>query len=170
MVKITDIPTGHIFTYTGIRFNLLDPTPDMIDIRDIAHALSQICRFGGHTNTFCSVATHSLYCALTAPAEIKLEALLHDAAEAYIGDMTSPLKKMLPEFQWHENRVMQVVAKKFNLDHSKLALTKEQDEAALIREWEIFMQDRSKPGKENITSHWATEKEFLKMYEKLKRV
>lgn len=78
--------------------NLIDfdaPRPDSIDIRDVAHHLSLICRYVGGVPTMYSVAQHSVIVSLVAPVEWDLEALMHDAPEAYVGDMTHHLKRML---------------------------------------------------------------------------
>jgi 5'-deoxynucleotidase YfbR-like HD superfamily hydrolase len=89
-----------IMVYSGKHFYLLDPRADEVDRIDIAHALSNICRFTGHTNYFYSVGTHSILCAEQArkdnmSAKIQLYCLLHDATEAYVGDVSRPLKKEL---------------------------------------------------------------------------
>jgi hypothetical protein len=80
-------------TFSGRRFFPFDPRPEDIDIVDIAHALSMTCRYGGHAKQFYSVAQHSVLVASKAPAHLALRALLHDAAEAYIGDLIRPIKK-----------------------------------------------------------------------------
>lgn len=86
-------------TYTGKAMEVLNPTPDMIDLEDIAHGLSNICRFTGQTLRFYSVAEHSVrvhdHCKkLYGRAERVLKwALLHDATEAYLVDFPRPLKK-----------------------------------------------------------------------------
>ncbi len=90
-----------ILTYTGKVFSYDKITPDSIDIRDIAHALSHLCRFTGQTKTFFSVAQHSLLVSEKmpgGPAE-KLVGLLHDAAEAYTNDLASPLKKWMNYYE-----------------------------------------------------------------------
>lgn len=88
-----------IQTYTGIAFDLAEPRPDMFSIIDIAHALSNICRFTGHTRHFYSVAHHSLIAShMVRKPHYQLEGLMHDAAEAYYGDMSTPLKKTLAGF------------------------------------------------------------------------
>lgn len=79
-------------TFTGRRVNPVDPNILDIHIVDIAHALSQLCRFTGHTISFYSVAQHSLLTSMYCPEGFKLEGLLHDAAEAYINDLSRPLK------------------------------------------------------------------------------
>lgn len=84
-----------IQTFTGKKIDLLEPSPDDICKEDIAHALSQICRFCGHCDEFYSVAQHSVLVKRIAPPEFAIEALLHDAHEAYLGDVTRPLKLAL---------------------------------------------------------------------------
>ena len=100
---------------SGMPFYPLDPRPDEIDINDIAHALSNICRFGGHCKSFYSVAAHSLLVSTLVPQELKLTALLHDATEAYIGDMISPLKHVVPDFKSIERSVWLAIAARFGL-------------------------------------------------------
>lgn len=86
---------GTFDTASGIEICLHYPHASMINIEDIACGLSKICRFGGQTNAFYSVAQHSVLVAALAPDYLKKEALLHDAAEAYIGDIIKPLKHIL---------------------------------------------------------------------------
>lgn len=80
-------------TFTGRRFYPLAAQPEDVDIVDIAHHLSMVCRYGGATKFHYSVAQHSILMAQVAPQEHKLRALLHDAPEAYVGDMIRPIKK-----------------------------------------------------------------------------
>jgi hypothetical protein len=92
-----------IETYSGKRFDLLDPKPEQVDLADIAHALARINRFTGHTSRCYSVAEHSIYVQTLVvrdhPKDIPLlaHALLHDAEEAYVGDVSSPLKWAMRE-------------------------------------------------------------------------
>lgn len=80
-------------TYTGISFDLFLPSRNQVDIIDIAHGLSRICRFGGHTVNFYSVAEHSIHVAAIASTRLEAKvALMHDAHEAYLGDTITPLK------------------------------------------------------------------------------
>ena len=83
-----------IQTYTGRKFSLVDPQPEDVDLVDIIASLSHLCRFGGHCHHFYSVAEHSIRVAEIVPREDRLAALLHDAGEAYYGDVTRPLKKL----------------------------------------------------------------------------
>lgn len=83
-----------IFTHSGIFIRPLDPNPEAIRIEDIAHALSQQCRWTGHTSAFYSVAEHCLGVAvLQEDPDLRLTALLHDASEAYLADLARPIKK-----------------------------------------------------------------------------
>nr|WP_288467368.1 phosphohydrolase [uncultured Pseudomonas sp.] len=81
-----------ILTNRGIRFDLLEPTAEMVHPNDIAFSLARLCRFNGHTRKHYSVAEHSYRVHELVEPEHQLHALLHDATEAYIGDMTRPLK------------------------------------------------------------------------------
>lgn len=102
-------------TYTGKQFWPLDPRPEDVCIRDIAHHLSLICRFNGACRTHYSVAQHSVLVADLIPAPLKLHGLLHDATEAYVGDMVRPLKRDMPAFCEVEKRIAEVIAVKFCL-------------------------------------------------------
>lgn len=104
-----------IQTLSGGHFDYLSATEDDIHIEDIAAALSNICRFCGHVPKFYSVAQHSVCCSYLVPSEYALEALLHDASEAYCTDIPSPLKALLPEYRDIENRVDSLVRSKFGL-------------------------------------------------------
>ena len=81
-----------IQTFSNIRFDLLNPTPEMVCIEDLAHHLANLCRFTGATKFHYSVAQHSYYCSFVASPKFAFEALLHDASEAYYNDMSRPLK------------------------------------------------------------------------------
>jgi hypothetical protein len=115
--KILDV--SWIQTCGGTRFHLQNPTPEMVDIDDIAIALSRIPRFNGHTKKHkcaLSVAQHSLMVAQMLPDELKLVGLLHDSPEYVLGDMTRPLKRMFPEFKILESRVLFAITEAFHLD------------------------------------------------------
>jgi hypothetical protein len=124
-----------IRTFTDKVFDLKLLDPASICIEDIAHGLSMQPRFGGQLNGFLSVAQHSCLVAVSVPVEHRLAALLHDASEAYLGDMPSPFKKILPDFKEHENRVMEVIAEKFGFDFPLHKKVKEADYKMLSVEW-----------------------------------
>lgn len=108
-------------TYTGRQFWPLDPRDEELDIRDIAHALSHTCRYNGHVDRFYSVAEHSVLLSTVVSAENQLWALMHDAAEAYIGDMVRPLKRFMHKFQETENHLLHAIARKFNLPNQTMS-------------------------------------------------
>ena len=103
-----------LLTFTGLHFYPLTPNPNDVDIEDIAHALSNTCRFNGHVSTFYSVAQHcvlvSQYC-----VNNPLWGLMHDAAEAYLPDVATPVKKNLVGFDAIENAVLRTVAIRYGL-------------------------------------------------------
>jgi len=109
------IPPHAILTASGVYFDLAAPERAPVDVVDISHALAHQCRFTGHTRRFYSVAEHSVHCSYLVPPEDALAALLHDAAEAYIGDVSKPLKSMLPDYQALEKRVEAAVFAHFGL-------------------------------------------------------
>ena len=106
---------SYITTITGKHIDFANITPDQFCIKDIAAGLSNTCRFTGQLANFYSVAQHSVYVSQIVPPEYALEALLHDATEAYMGDITSPLKAMLPDYKAIEKRVDAAIREKFGL-------------------------------------------------------
>jgi hypothetical protein len=106
--------TPYIETFTGTKFTFLDPQIDQISIKDIAFSLSNQCRFNGHVPFF-SVAEHSVAVASRLPPRLQMAGLLHDAAEAYLSDIPSPIKAHMPEYVAMENKVQDVVNERFNI-------------------------------------------------------
>jgi 5'-deoxynucleotidase YfbR-like HD superfamily hydrolase len=89
---MNNVEKAYIITFTGKKFNLLEPTLAMIDIRDIAHSQAMNCRWTGHCKYHYSIAQHAYYCSFIGPEFEALERLMHDSSESYIGDMNRPLK------------------------------------------------------------------------------
>src|SRR5690348_5556551 len=113
-----DVEKAWIETYSGNRFHILDPRQDEINIVDIAHALSMMCRFTGHVRKFYSVAEHSVHVSRLVPAEDAFWGLVHDASESYIQDLNRPLKHFTPvgkTYEKIENVVMKAICKRFDL-------------------------------------------------------
>lgn len=104
-------------TYSGKRFNPIDPNVDDISIVDIAHSLSNVCRYGGQCKEFYSVAQHSVICSWEADYSLKKKLLMHDASEAYIGDIIAPLKvtEQYAFYREIEDRLMRAVYQRFDL-------------------------------------------------------
>ena len=132
-----------IRTFTGIYMNVFEPTPEMICIEDIAHALSQICRFGGHLPVFYSVAEHSWYCSQLVKPEHQLAALMHDASEAYLLDIPRPIKNQLTNYKEIEHKLMLLIAEKFGFEYPMHNDVKMADETALVVEWNSLMIKKS---------------------------
>lgn len=125
----------YIETASGLKYHFLNPQEDEITIEDIAFSLANKCRFSGHTNFF-SVAEHCCSVSARLPEELQLAGLLHDAAEAYLGDIPAPLKACLPDYRHLETINEEVINKKFkiNLSFNDLHLIKDADLRALYTE------------------------------------
>ncbi len=153
-----------IRTYSGHYFDVFDPNPEHIEIEDIAHSLSLLCRFGGHIKSFYSVAEHSIWVCNKVSKTHALTALLHDASEAYLIDLPKPIKDEISQYLEVENNLMKVIAKKFGFQYPFPEEVKIYDKAALEFEWEnkvlydSFISMSSDVAKEH----------FLEMYYKLK--
>lgn len=135
-----------IETASGEKFYPLDPDPSEINPWDIAHALANICRWGGHCKTFYSVAQHSLWVSKLVSPENRKWALLHDAAEAYIGDMVWPLKHygdFAAEFRAAEQRIMAAICERFHLPLEMPEEVKTADLIMLVTERRDLTQNRN---------------------------
>jgi hypothetical protein len=137
-------------THSGKFFFPMDPHPEDVDINDIAHALSFICRFGGHCRQFYSVAQHSVLVSeyaevcSTAPL-IWLQALIHDATEAYIGDMVRPLKLAMGSYRDVETKLEAIVHEALGIplpNAQEKPFIKEADNALLMTERRDLMNHR----------------------------
>lgn len=104
-----------MLTYTGRQFWPLDPHVADLDPVDIAHALSLQCRYNGHTSRFYSVAEHCVLISQAVEPEFALWGLLHDAAEAYLGDLIRPIKRSMPSFCAADDQLTALIAERFGL-------------------------------------------------------
>ena len=134
---------GHMNTVSGVRFNLLEPTPDMIEFRDISAGLAFNAHFNGQSPQFFSVAQHSmmvhnLALEKTGNPELAIVGLMHDAAEAYLGDLIAPLKIMWPGYRELESKVLTAIFEKFGLNMDLMRDIKEFDLEIQEQEYEQF--------------------------------
>lgn len=137
-----------ILTASGVEFWPLDARAIDVVVWDIAHALSNMCRFTGHCREFYSVAQHSLLVASIVPSEDRKWALLHDASEAYLTDLPRPLKRysaMGEEYKRIESRLMEVICERFELPLACPESVKHADNVLLATEKRDLMPTGDKP-------------------------
>ena len=142
---------------SGLYLDLANPKPDQFKFSDIAGGLSKICRFGGQCEYFYSVAEHSYHCAMQANADgLSVESqralLLHDAAEAFIGDIVKPLRIMLPDYAAVESRMEDCIAFGFGIqvDAQKDVVRKIDREMLIAERRAMFSAD-------NVTWTWEND-------------
>lgn len=147
-------------TYSGKFFKVNNPKINDIVIEDIAHHLSNIGRFTGSAFRFYSVAEHSLMVSyLFDDLLLAKVALLHDSAEAYVGDVISPIKRHLPQYQSLEQKILSAIQSRFSvlldLELDSLSMVKLADQFALVQEGRFFFN----------TQEWQEfwEREYLKI-------
>jgi hypothetical protein len=132
-------------TASGRAYWPLDPRADEVFIGDIAHALSNLCRYGGHCRKFYSVAEHSVLVSQVVPPEDALAGLLHDAAEAYCIDVPRPLKGYLAGYEDIEHRNWRAICQRFGLPVELPASVKLADNAVLLAEKAALMLPQPMP-------------------------
>ncbi len=175
---------SYITTISGKHFDPIEPEEALIDIKDIAHSLSLVCRGNGHVKHFYSVAQHCICCAKEAQARgygnfVALACLLHDASEAYLSDVTRPVKKDLTYYLEVEDRLQNLLWRHFlgrditpeentqifavdddmmSMEfHLNMAETINEDYKRLVRTIDCAYEDPA-----------DVEAEFLELFEKLK--
>ena len=174
----------YITTYTGKHFDPTSPDMSLVDIRDIAHALSLTCRGNGHVQTFFSVGQHCIWCAREAQARgydrrVVLACLLHDASEAYMSDVPRPLKHMLSEYVAVEETLLQKIYEKYlgsDLTAEEAALVKVVDDDVLYFDLKELLHetlDREVPQMKvapdyKFVPFAQVEEEYLALYEQWK--
>ena len=173
---------SYILTYKKKEFYPLDPKIEDIDIEDIAHALSLLCRANGHFKHFYSVGLHSLNCAYEAQARgysqnVVMGCLLHDGSEAYLADITRPVKKHLNKYLEIEDVLQNKIFDKWihNLTNDEKKQIFEIDDAILYYEFTTLFGEKifdhvpnllSSPRFEYIEFS-KVENEFLELFNKL---
>ncbi len=167
-----------IQTYTGRQFYPAEPRPSDIDIADIAHSLSLQCRFNGHCGVFYSVAEHCVRVSRAVDRRHAMWGLLHDAAEAYVGDLPRPVKHCLPEFSRIEDRLLRTIVEHFGLSWPMPEQVRLYDDVLLATECRDLM--RSPPAPWGLAVHplpqrieplpdsASAEKQFLERFAELR--
>lgn len=167
-----------IQTYTGGQFYPLEPSPADLNIVDIAHALSMLCRFNGHVKSFYSVAEHSVHVSRIVPPEQALAGLLHDATEAYLTDLPRPVKHSphMAEYRRAEAELADVIEEWADLPRGAFSTSdlKDADNAMLGLEarelmpyhpWmEAYLPAERKLG---LWSPYGAKRRFLERYKEL---
>lgn len=134
---------GKMNTRSGYKFNITDPSPETIVLEDIAYGLGYKPHYSGQTPFFFSIAQHSilvgdLVLKETNDPTLALVGLFHDAEEAYIGDMITQVKLMLPEFKIIGKKIQEVIFGKFTLPFDQLPAIKWADLEILKQEYDLF--------------------------------
>lgn len=165
---IASYPKHHMRTMQGRCIDLLNPNPDNILIEDIAHALSMQCRFNGMIRQFYSVAQHCVLAAemfglLDLSDDEKLAVLLHDASEAYLGDVISPLKGLVTGYKEVESNFMSIIAGKFGFEYPLSKKVKLADMMILEVEWRSLVL-----GVEMKISGWCPDKAKMRFLNSFK--
>jgi len=173
---------SYITTVSGKHFDPIEPDEQLLDINDIAHALSLICRGNGHTKFFYSVAQHSIACAKEAitrkySPRVILGCLLHDGSEAYLSDVTRPVKQHLGYYREVEDRLQDLIWKHFMLSEATEEEKKqifEVDDDMLSMEFHQLMAEDLGNRRNNLIRQFfcryeepaQVEKELREMYSK----
>jgi hypothetical protein len=181
--KVVKKENNCITTYSRIRFNILEPDEKQIAIEDIAHALSMMTRANGHFPEFFSVGQHSIQCCREAIArnyvpELAMACLLHDASEAYLSDVTRPVKRNMPMYLQIEEQLQNKIYHKFLgfvPEGEEAMLISNIDDACLYVEFLHFMSERVAPEEPVLMSSpdfmvrpmKEVEQEFLDLFNKL---
>lgn len=113
--RLSRPPSCRLLLEDGISIDLADPDPAVLDIERIARCLARIVRWSAHLDGWWCVAQHSVWVCDQLPAHLKLQGLLHDAPEAIIGDIPSPLKARLPHFRAYERALWGAVCRRYGL-------------------------------------------------------
>lgn len=170
--------------YSGAMFDYNHPELCLVDIEDIAHALSNVCRFAGHVSHFYSVAQHAVNASRIVDDEFAFDALMHDTAEAFTNDIPTPLKVAVPMFKALEISIEAAMAERFGFrfplpdavkvaDLQMLKLEKESMKGTDNSEWAILdgvEADHLRPLVNlSMMSPTIAKQQFLARFEELSR-
>ena len=171
---------SYITTYTGKHFDPANPDIAQVDIRDIAHALSLICRGNGQVKSFFSVGQHCINAAKEAIARgyskrVILACLLHDAGESYLSDVPRPLKPSMPEYVRTEEHLLDLIYEKYlgyKLDKEEQSLVKSIDNDLLYYDLKELLNEVSESSEPELlislsyefVSFAQVEQEYLNLF------
>ena len=171
---------SYITTYTGKHFDPANPDMAQVDIRDIAHALSLICRGNGQVKSFFSVGQHCINAAKEAIARgysnrVILACLLHDAGESYLSDVPRPLKSSMPEYVRTEEHLLDFIYEKYlgsKLDEEEQRLVKSIDNDLLYYDLKELLNEVSESSEPELlislsyefVSFAQVEQEYLNLF------
>lgn len=165
--KLSDYDGGQVRMYSGKVFDFVEPSPAQLDILDIAKGLSQSTRWNGQTSRPVFIGEHCLEM-YSMVSDYKLSALMHDASEAYMGDLVRPLKSIpsMSEYLDVEDSLMKMLAEKFNFTYPLPDVVVTADNHLLQVEWEHYvLRDAQSP-----MSSDQVFSEFIAAYEHCKRM
>jgi 5'-deoxynucleotidase YfbR-like HD superfamily hydrolase len=166
-ISLESAPDGTMLLHSEVFFDVFEPKPELINIDDIAHALSKMCRYGGHCPEFYSVAQHSVICSnYEGTPQEQMEFLMHDASEAYLADVPRPIKHRLPEYMVVEDNLLRVIFEKFNLNFPLSKKVKFVDDEVLRYEYDDFFT--LKENKIKFLTPNEAKEAFLKRFYELK--
>lgn len=151
------IKRDYIETWSGKELWLPFADDEAICIEDIAHALCMVPRFAGHIDNFYSVAEHSINVARLLPDGLKLQGLLHDATEAYLCDIPTPFKRMIPQYKELEDNLWATISAKYNVPYELDPQVKDADRIMLMTERDALKSNTKKTWSEDYesTPRWA---------------
>lgn len=161
-----------IKTYTGKWVDPFMLRPEDVDLIDIAHALSLVCRYTGHCREFYSVAQHSVIVSCLVDEKNALAALLHDASEAYIADIAKPVKPRIEGYQALEDSIMGVVFQSFGIKSCDWDDIRGADRMTALAEWDALMEDTYEGVTEIHVKPWTpeqAERTFLQRYKLIRK-
>lgn len=140
-IKAGELRSPGIMTcISGNKVNLQAITPDQVNIRDIAWGLGRTLRYAGHIREDYSVALHSIIMSYIVPEEYAKEALLHDAAEAYIGDIIWPVKTLFPEIRTFEDTILAAIMEKYGVETGTYT-EKGFKLSDVVKEWDVKLME-----------------------------
>jgi len=163
----------YIITYSKIHFVPWNPNSAEVSLVDISHALSLLCRGNGHSCYFYSVGQHSINCAKEAKARgyskrVELACLLHDGSEAYLSDITRPVKQFLTEYQAMERKLQTAIYDHFSLSNLTVEeenQVKQIDDILLYHEFLALFQEKLDLGEPVLFGDFQIQEESMKTVE-----